>query len=112
MSITFYIEGQPEGSDDAEFNVSNTNGYMLLNRLGIEADYSGSAKADVMLGASLLALATNASDDGVASTTDVGAGGATIIECGLRAGYWEDRLSSMADLATMAKELDRKVVWC
>ena len=57
MSITFYIEGQPEASDDVEFNVSNTNGTMLLNRLGVEFDYCGSIEADTMLGAALLALA-------------------------------------------------------
>ena len=112
MSITFFIEGQPEGTDHLEINVSNTNGYAMLDRLGIELDYSGAVEADTMLGASLLALGVNTNDDGVASTTDIGSGGATIIEGGLRAGYWEEKLSRMADLATAAKFWDRKVVWC
>lgn len=110
MSITFFIEGQPENAQ--ELNVSNTNGYALLNRLGIEADYSGAVDADTMLGASLLALAVNENDDGVADTVDTGLKGATMIYCGLRVGYWEEKLSVMADIATMAKELNRRVVWC
>jgi hypothetical protein len=99
-------------SDDEPWvNVSNTNASLLLERLGIEFDYSGQIDAEDLLGRALVAN-VGRDDSGMASTTDRGAGGATIIDCGLRPGYFDERMAQLVEVAEYAKTVGTgKVQW-
>jgi len=121
MSITFYAARETEDAEGRiinmvrdleafEVNVSNSNAFALFDRLGIEADYCGSMAAGDFLGRAMVAN-VGRFDDGIESATDVGEGGATFIDCGLRSGYFEDRMSSLANLASAAATRGLLVAW-
>lgn len=101
-------------SDDYDVNLANTNARMILNTIGIDGgeDLCGSAPADVFLGAVLLAMATDRDDTGVAAVNvNPGMPGATMIDCGLPAGYFADRFSALHALAAEAARLGRDITW-
>jgi len=121
VSITFYAAQETEDAEGRiinmvrslsafEVNVSNSNAFALLDRLGIEADYCGTMTAEDFLGRTMVAN-VGRFDDGIESTTERGQGGATIIDCGLRPGYFEDRMSSLAELASAAATRGLLVAW-
>lgn len=104
--------------DDAlDVNVANTNARMLLVALGLDADgdLCGSADGSDFLGRVLLALAVDRDDSGVRSAVvggaEVGQSGATMIDCGLPAGYFAERFGALHALAAEAARLGREVHW-
>jgi len=107
-------------SDEQDVNVSNMNARVLLNALGRHADgdefdLCGSLSGEDFLGRVLLALATDRDDSGVASAvvggSALGQRGATMIDCGLPAGYFAERFGALHALAQEATRLGRDVVW-
>jgi len=121
VSITFYAAQETEDAEGRiinmvrdleafEVNVSNSNAFALLDRLGIEADYCGSMAAEDFLGRAMVAN-VGRFDDGIESSTERGQGGATVIDCGLRPGYFEDRMASLANLASAATARGFLVAW-
>jgi len=91
-------------------NVSNTNASAILERLGVEFDYCGSIDAADMLGRALVGN-IGRDDSGVDSTEDARLGCATMIDCGLRPGYFDDRLGQIADLADYAARHGHLILW-
>jgi hypothetical protein len=96
-------------SDPApDLNVSNANAMHLLGLLGLPSEpdecgsLGGSTTAEDFLGRVLIAQAVSPADAGVPVTTEVGQGGATMIDMGRRAGYSEDRLTELRELADFA----------
>jgi hypothetical protein len=100
-------------------NVSDRNGMHLLDLLGIESEGDdefgcqpfGSMSGEDFLGRVLMATAVSPADAGRASTTERAEGGATVIDCGRRAGYSEDRLAQLRELAEFSIATGRKVQW-
>lgn len=97
---------------DYEVNVSNANARTLLDRLGYDTENGlvGSATADDFLGRVLTANVGH-SDDGVERATTKIPGGATYIDMGVRPGYYDEKMSYLADVASIAKSLDLMIVW-
>lgn len=99
-----------------DVNVANVNARLLLVALGLDSDdLCGSTSGEDFLGRVLLALATDRDDSGVRSTVisgrEVGTSGATMIDCGLRPGYFADRFGALHALALEAARLGREVHW-
>lgn len=122
-----------------EVNVSISNARTLLEALGlidqvedIFADAAqgsaamgkhdsmcGEMEADQFLGRVLTALALSPEDSGTPDfemphrvSPETGrAVGATMVQCGRRAGYLQDRLAQLHSLAQWCQTHDRKVVW-
>ena len=92
---------------------------LLLVALGItlddEGDLYGTVDGEQFLGSVLLAMGTSTGDTGVAPAViggrEVGGTGATMIDCGLPAGYFADRYAALATLATEAVRLGRAVTF-
>lgn len=99
-----------EGPELPSVNLSNTNALMILERLGYEADYYGSVDADDLLGRALT-MNVGRDDSGTDSTVDEFDGTATIIECGVRPGYFESVAERLAEVAASAKENGVEVSW-
>ena len=93
-----------------EVNVSNANAALLLERLGVEFDYCGTVDASDFLARAMLAN-VGRDDSGTATVTDSGGGGATMVDCGLRPGYYGDRFDSLAALATWCAARGYLVGW-
>jgi len=123
MSITFYAALEAEHAeygtiikmvdalDRFSVNASNSNAFRLLDRLGIEnPDYCGSMAAGDFLGRCMVAN-VGRPDHGIEPVEFSSEGGATMIDCGLRAGYFEERIEQLADLATAAAALGCLVAW-
>jgi len=101
-------------SEDFDMNVSNMNARILFNALGIDGgeDLCGMLDAEQFQGALLLAMAEDRDDSGVPSAEVApGRPGATMIDCGLRPGYFADRFAGLHALAAEAVRLGRPVVW-
>lgn len=121
MSITFSLAYQPTGHPLADaiawanervmVNMSNTNAALVIERLGLEFDYSGSISADDLLGRALVGN-IGRDDTGTATHVDAAAGRATIVECGLPDGYFDSRLGALAELAEAAQAFGVPVTWC
>lgn len=98
--------------DVAEVNVSNSNGYAIQEALGLVPDYSGRIGATELRERCLVALM---SDDGkdlaVPAVESIGEGGATIIDCGRREGYMQDRISSLLEMAQMCENYGWAICW-
>lgn len=110
-----YAQAVMDVSEEFDVNVSNMNARTLLDALGLDGgdDLVGGMDAETFLGAVLLAMASDRDDSGVAPV-DVYAGiggGARVVDCGLRPGYFADRFGAFYALATEAVRLGRDVVW-
>lgn len=85
-----------------EVNLSNGNVQTILGRLGYPSDmHLGDETGAEFLGRALV-MGVGADDTGTDSTRQVGSNGATLIDCGVRAGYYasvEERLSALASYA-------------
>lgn len=92
-------------------NMANGNAVLIFAALGIEFDWAGSMPGAEFLGHVLIALGMPRDDSGVEPVEWRGAGGATHVDCGVRAGYVGQRLGQLADLATEAARLGRDVTW-
>lgn len=112
-----YSQPVMDVSGDLDVNVSNVNARTLLVALGIAADddLSGVVDGEQFLGAVLLAMASDRDDSGVAPAVvggrEVGQSGATMVDCGLRPGYFADRFGALHALATEAVRLGRAVTF-
>lgn len=100
---------------DVSINLSNMNALMILGILGIDANMDdgivGSLDGADFLSYAMIALAAERDNAAVPSVVESNAGCATMVHCGLPEGYVEDTLSVLADLATEAMRLGRRVVW-
>ncbi len=106
-----FVEVMTDVDDIPEVNVSNTNARMILSIAGLdEEELFGSMEADEFLGYIMVSLAQERDHSPVAPLTYAGQG-PTIIDCGLPAGYTEQRLGELADLAIQAKNKGRRIVW-
>jgi len=107
-----------------ELTVSNSNGFYLLELLGLTPSYvgdlpspfeygemSGSCSADDFLGRILIAQGLNGPDVGVPLHQLPNRGGAPVYDCGRREGYADEMLRWLADLARWARAAARPVVW-
>lgn len=127
MSVTFtlarFVEHDEHGvilehvDSDLALNVSNANACALLDRLGFDAADGrlwGECSGDDMLGRALVGN-IGRDDSGVDATTvfdgEWVGGGAQMIDCGVRPGYYEDRMDALVALASYAKEHDMMVGW-
>jgi hypothetical protein len=99
---------------DLNVNVSNANARALLDRLGIEAgDLFGETTPEDLLGRALVGN-VGRDDGGVDAVETPGewfGGGATMIDCGIRPGYFEDRMAALVALATHARDHDLMIGW-
>jgi hypothetical protein len=106
---TLYITPAVEGPS---LNVSNLNAVDLLDLLGIgvgddfEDRCVGTMKAADLLGRVLLAQALTPADAGVASYAE-----GNVIHCGRPAGYYEDRLAILQDIALWANTRGLTITW-
>lgn len=101
------------GCEAFDVNVSNTNAAMIFERLGLDwdpEDPSGSAEpADILARAMLGNVGRD--DSGIAMSAEKVPGGPTVIDCGLRAGYFADRLDGIAELAAEAQRRNLLIGW-
>jgi len=87
-------------------NVSNNNAVGIFERLGVEFDYCGSMSAADMLGKAM--VANVGGDDSGTDTVQDG----NMIHCGLRAGYYEQKMDEIAAVAQWAIDNDvDNVTW-
>jgi hypothetical protein len=101
------------GCDDFDVNLSNANALDVLNRLGLDADPEalyGDIDPDDLLSRAMVAN-VGLDDSGVASVEDVFGNGARMIDCGRRAGYFDDVMARLADLAVEAKRRNVLIGW-
>lgn len=106
--VTDALDACPECS--LSLNVSNTNAAQIIDRLGVEFDYCGVIDPADLFGRA--AVGNIGRDDSGMETTVIGGDGrATLVECGLPAGYFEDRLGALAHLAQYAIEHGTLVSW-
>lgn len=116
MSITFAatLTENPDGSwndvGGPSLNVSNTNAALLLERLGVEFDHSGSIDADDLLGRALTAN-VGRDDNGMPAAEYHEPGKLRMTDCGLRPGYFEDRLAVLVTVANHAQSHGVSVTW-
>lgn len=89
-----------------QVNLSNTNAVSVLSRLGLPADYAGTVDPDEMLGRAMVAN-IGRDDSGVADHVE-----GNYVDCGVPAGYYDDRLACLAALAAEAKRRGALVGWC
>jgi len=94
----------------ASVNVSNTNAAQILDRLGIEFYACGVIDPADLFGRAVVGN-IGRDDDGTPAFVDERPGRVTEIDCGLRAGYFDDRLGSIAELASLALERGMVVAW-
>jgi hypothetical protein len=110
------------GDFGPEVNVSNANARLILDALGLEAgDLTGALDAPGFQARVLTALALAPEDAGVpmhqlvpGESTVFGSvveGGATVIDCGRREGYLQERLAELLAVADAAILAGREVTW-
>lgn len=96
-------------------NLANGNARELLMVLGLPMDDEGMCgreHGEVFLARVLMALAEDRVDDERPTWEDTGARGARVIYCGRPAGYVNDTLQRLAEVARACYEANRYVVWC
>jgi hypothetical protein len=91
-------------------NISNANAAQILDRLGIEFDHCGAFDPADLFGRAAVGN-IGRDDSGVAASVIGGNGRVALIECGLPAGYFEDRLGALTRLAQYAIEHGTLVSW-
>lgn len=96
-----------------QINISYGNAARVMGMLGFEGDdiHGGHATADDFLGRLLVADGLLETSDARPSSVTRGANGATLIDCGERAGYVNDKIRSLISLAMWAKEHGSDIVW-
>lgn len=98
--------------DRPEMNVSNTNARGLLELLGLDVeDMSGEVDAKGLVGRILMAQALASGDVGRPAISESSEGSPTMIDCGRSVGYYDSRLTELAEIARWSAEHDRLVVW-
>lgn len=112
-------------TEELQLNVSDTNAKQIAAVCGFslrdeDGSTFGAVHADTFAGYVMAALATLNTDLGVSDTgipdviTNYGTEdqpGATMVECGLRPGYYSEKLGRLADIAAHAKRLGRDIWW-
>lgn len=97
-----------------DVNISSANARSILERLGYEYDpedgICGSATPDEIIGRALLAN-IGRDDSGIRSAVVSDGPGATMIDCGLRPGYYDERMTAILDLAHEAQRREVLVGW-
>ncbi|MFI8932373.1 hypothetical protein ACIG3E_32500 [Streptomyces sp. NPDC053474] len=104
----FIIALDPDG-DVPSVNLANTNARRVLDVLGLadeHGDLAGGAAAEDFLGRCLVALALEPADAGVPAVQE-----GRVIDCGRPAGYLQDRLAELHDLAAWCAAQGRAVSW-
>ena len=113
MSITFYagFEESPKRWNYCAavetVNVSNSNGYALIEALHFTAEDGGMdpVSIDTFIDRCNIALVVaGCEDEGIKPSTSKGALGATIIDCGRPAGYFTERLQQLRKMAREGKD--------
>lgn len=102
------------GVEAPEVNVSNGNAWHLAQVLGLDTDdlaVCGSEDAEVFLARVLMAQAVTPADQGSATVTYRGMGGARIYDCGREAGYTDRRLAQVLEVAEWAVAHGVRVTW-
>jgi len=104
-----------------EVNMSNSNAVFILGLLGVSSEYElmgeshqelvGSMAAAVFAERVAFAGVVGGGDTGTTTVTYRDAGGPTIVECGRPAGYADERLAQLAEVAAWAAGHGREVVW-
>jgi hypothetical protein len=92
----------------AGVNLANGNAVLVLERLGFDVDPEclfGEASGSDLLARALVGN-VGRSDDGVPAAVD-----GRMIDCGVRPGYFAERLGALTDLAVLADRLGALVVW-
>lgn len=120
MSVTFRTEfthdpatGRYTDHGGPELNVTAGNAALILERLGLDpADCEGGdVDADDLLGRALVGN-VGRDDSGIASHEDRAPGRLTMVDWGMRPGYFDDRLAVLVEVATYAKAKGVRVQWC
>ena len=91
------------------FNVSNTNAAYIFDALGVvdeDERMSGAMPADDLLGRVLLAEAISPSDAGLPAFTE-----GSVTYCGRPAGYLDEKLTALREIASYARTEKVLVVW-
>lgn len=104
-----FVIGLDPAGDVPEVNLANANARRVLEVLGLAdelGDLTGHAAAEDFLGHCLIALALEPADAGVPAVQD-----GRFIECGRPAGYLQDRLTELHDLAVWCAAQGRGVSW-
>jgi hypothetical protein len=102
--------------DVEDVNMANGNAVLVFAALGIALDGNGGQMSGQdLLGRVLMAQAVGPDDTGIAPAVtggrEVGQPGATMIDCGLRPGYYADRFTQIREIAEVAARLGRNVYW-
>lgn len=104
-----FVIGLDPAGDVPEVNLANANARRVLEVLGLAdefGDLTGNATAEEFLGRCLIALAVEPADAGVPAVQD-----GSFIDCGRPAGYLQDRLAELHDLAMWCAAQGRAVSW-
>lgn len=91
-------------------NVSNSNAQSILAALGVPFDFCGSIAPMLLLNA-VRTCGGNVADEGTDTVTDWDPRRATLVECGLPAGYFAARFGALADLAEAAMQRGLVISW-
>lgn len=109
----WYSTSENLHDDQPSVNMSNANARDVMMALGLDfmGDLSGVEDASTFHARVLLALATDRLDDASPAFVERGAGGATLHYGGRAAGYVNDRLVRLLEVAEAASRLGVPVVW-
>jgi len=102
-----------EVHDFVTVNLANSNADRIMRLLGYSGRdlYCGTAAVDDFLGRLLVADGLLETSDERAPQIHKGQGGATLIDLGERAGYLNEKLALLIDLANWAKQNDSDICW-
>lgn len=108
------VQGVRDVDDELDVNVSQANAVVLLYALGLHSeDLSGGTTPQDFFGRVMLARAEDLDDTGIpVNEARYAPQGMTIIDCGLRPGYYADVFGRLWNLAAEALRLGRDIVWC
>ncbi|MFD7161404.1 hypothetical protein ACFV9C_42935 [Kribbella sp. NPDC059898] len=108
------VQAVRDVDDDLDVNVAQTNAVVLLYALGLHnEDLSGGTTAQDFFGRVMFALAEERDDTGIpASDYRHHPQGLTLIDCGIRPGYYADVFGRLSALAAEAIRLGRDIEWC
>jgi hypothetical protein len=92
--------------------MANTNAFRLLEVLGVVGEeWCGEFDPEDLLGRILVAQAVYPGDPGALPETSHGVQGATLVYCGRKAGYVEEKLGALVDVVEYAQTHGLKVQW-